>query len=188
MSTESEFKGRTPPGASPKLKIDKVDAAPPGPEQSAWVGVLKSFNPLGTVAEMFAKTLAYRLESKRLAIEMERVRAQAAIATDLIDKSYRLKMEELEQRRVALNRYFDTVQQQLGHLHTERMQIMKMIEHSMKKTLEPGLSFEERRLFKEIVVELTSTLPQFAERANQSLQTLVQALPAVQMPAGLLAE
>jgi hypothetical protein len=36
--------------------------------------------------------------------------------------------------------------------------------------------------------EMTATLPSFAEKANQSLQTLVQALPPVRLPEGLLKE
>jgi predicted ABC-class ATPase len=171
-----------------KLRIDEVKAVPPGPDGPVWVKVLQTFNPFGPLADAYAKTLAYRLESKRLKIEMERVREQARVADKLIDASFRLKMEELEQRRVAINRYFDTVQQQLDHLHVERMTVLKMIEAAAKRTMEPSIPLEERRLFKEMTSEMTATLPSFAEKANQSLQTLVQALPPVRLPEGLLKE
>lgn len=176
------------PGQKAKITIDGVQPAPPGPDQPTWVRVLKGFNPFGPMAEAYAKTLAYRLESKRLAIEMERIKEQAAIANHLIDRSFELKMEELEQRRLAINRYFDTVQQQLDNLHIERMTVLRMLEQSMQKTLEPGLSLDERRIYKELTAEMTATLPSFAERANQSLQTMLQALPPVQLPAGLLTD
>lgn len=171
-----------------KLQISEVRAAPPGPEGPAWARVLKAFNPFGPISEMYAQTLAYRLESKRLAVELERVRSQKDIAIKVIDDSFRLKIEELEQRRLAINRYFDTVQQQLDHLHVERMAVLAMIQHAMSKTTEPGLPIEERRLFKELTAEMTSTLPQFGQAANESLRTLIQALPPVAMPPGLLLE
>jgi hypothetical protein len=173
-----------------KLNIDRVQPqqGQAHSDMGGWGRVISSFNPLGAVAEAYARTLSYRIESKRLAIEMERIREQAKIANNLIDKSFRLKMEELEQRRLAINRYFDTVQGQLNALHIERMQILKMLDQSMQQTLAPGLSMEERRLYKEMTVELTASLPAIGERANQTLNAMLQALPPVQMPAGLLTD
>lgn len=166
--------------------IQKVDAATPAPEGDGWGRAASAFSPLGMVAEAYARTLAYRLEGKRLAIELRRVNAEFEVRKGVIDKTFKLKMEELEQRRLVLNRYFDTVQQQLKQLHIERVKILSMIDLAMKKTLEPGLSLEERRMFKEMVTEMSATLPVYAEKANQSLETLVKALPTIDMPRALL--
>lgn len=170
-----------------RLSIDKIDAAPPTPEvRDRWGGVVGTFSPLGPIAEAYAKTLAYRLEAKRLNLELARAQEQAKVLHNAIDKTYRLKMEELEHRRVALERAFDTAQQQLKNLHVERMTVLQMAQEATKKTLESGLSLEERRLYQEMATNLVATLPQFGDRANQSLQVLIQALPSVQTPRGLL--
>lgn len=174
--------------ARPGLRIDDVKSMPPPPNAPGWVNVLKAFNPLGPMAESWANTLAYRIESKRLAIEMERIREQAAIANNLIDKSFQLKMEELEHRRLFINGYFKTVREQLAHLHIERMKFLEMMETAQRQTMAPGIPMEERRLYKEILVELAQSQPRFAEQANQSLEALIKALPPVALPPGLLVD
>lgn len=173
--------------AKNRLGIDKIDAAPPVPESTdRWKGVIGTFTPLGAIAEAYAKTLTYRLEAKRLDLELTRVQEQAKVIHNVIDKTYRMKIEELEHRRIALEMAFDTAQQQLNHLHVERMTVLRMAQEATRMTLEPGLPLDERRLYQEMAKDLVATLPQFGDRANQSLQVLIQALPSVQTPRGLL--
>jgi predicted ABC-class ATPase len=175
------------PGAVRAPRIDRIDPATSiGGGEKAWVSVLKAFNPIGPIAEAYAKTLAYRIETKRLALEAERVRAQARNIKDAIDKTYELKMEELRHRRIALERTFDLAEQQLSQLHIERMEVLKMAQLATAKTLAPDVSLEERRLFKELATEITKQLPSFGERANQNLEVLVRALPPIEMPRALL--
>lgn len=168
-------------------RIDKIDAAPP-PENAdpAWVSVLKAFNPLGAAAQAYARTLAYRIESKRLALEAERVQEQARAFNNIVDKTYELKMEQLRHRRIALERTFDLAEQQLDKLHLERMRFLEMVEVAHCAALDANAPMDARVLAKELVTVLTSQLPRFGEQANQNLTTLVQALPAIDMPKALL--
>ena len=167
-------------------KIAPVLAAPPPERTSVWVSVLKSFNPIGPIAEAYANTLAHRIESNRLGIELERVQSEARNTADVIDKSYRLKMEELQQRRLAVDRFFDTVQQQLENLHIERGVVLQMAQTANTRLLEPGLSAEERGCYKEVVIELVATIPQLASKGGETLKTLVDALPRVETSPHLL--
>ncbi|NOT18944.1 MAG: hypothetical protein HOP24_01530 [Sideroxydans sp.] len=167
--------------------IDSIVSAPvPPPTEKGWVTVLQKFNPLGAAAEAYGRTLAYRLECKRIDAELERVRTQAAVVHDAIDKSFQLSMEDLTQRRLSINRFFDTVQGELGQHHLERMTVLKMAERATEHMLSPGLSIEERRNCKELAAELTAQIPIFGDKANQSLQTLLNALPQVKLPDQLL--
>jgi hypothetical protein len=179
----------TKSSGSPKggVKIDKIDAPTPVTTEKGWVTVIKSFNPFGAAAEAYARTLAYRIEMKRLDSEMERVRIQAGVITDALDKSFKLKMEELNQRRLELDRFYDTVQGQLKLLHIERMQVLKMAEKASDMALSSGVSIEERRLFKEMAVECTNQLADFGGKANESLDVLVKSLPQLNMPDRLIA-
>ena len=65
------------PRKSSGVTIDSIDAPNPVQTEANWVAVAKAFNPLGFVAEAYARTLAYRLETKRLDAEIQRVEAQA---------------------------------------------------------------------------------------------------------------
>lgn len=151
-----------------------------------WITILKAFNPFGAIAESYAKTLAYKIETKRLDIELTRIKEQANIAHNVIDKSYKLKMEELLQRRISLIGLYETVNAELQRLHIERVKVLEMAQLAQQKTFEPGLSLEERQLFKEMSVEMTRELPNFGDKSNESLQKLVQALPPVDISPKLL--
>lgn len=167
--------------------IDRIESSPlPPATEKGWVTLLQKFNPLGAVAEAYGRTLVYRLESKRIDAELERARAQAAVIHNAIDKSFQTTMESLTQRRLAINRFFDTVQGELGQHHLERMTILKMAEQTTQHMLSQGLSIEERRNCKELVMELTAQIPVFGDKANQNLQTLLNALPQVKLPDQLL--
>jgi hypothetical protein len=167
--------------------IDRIESAPThAPIEKGWVTVLQKFNPLGAVAEAYGRTLMYRLECKRIDAELDRVRSQAAVVHDAIEKSFKLNIEDLTQRRVAINRFFDTVQGELGQHHLERMTVLKMAERATEHMLSSGLSLEERRNCKELASELTAQIPIFGDKANQSLQTLLNALPQVKLPDQLM--
>ena len=84
-------------------KIDKVEPAREFHNSTGgkWIPILKAFNPLGAIAESYAKTLAYKIETKRLEVELTRIEEQADIAHHVIDNSFKLKMEELTQKNRA---------------------------------------------------------------------------------------
>jgi hypothetical protein len=167
--------------------IDKIESAPFAPAaERGWVTILQKFNPLGALAEAYGKTIAYRLECKRIDAEIERVHTQAGVVHTAIEKSFLLNMEALQHRRIAINRYFDTVQGELGQHHVERMTVLKMAETVTMHMLTPGLTLEERQNCKEMATALTAQIPLFGDRANQSLQTLVSALPQVKLPEQLM--
>ena len=175
-------KSRKPGGVT----IDSIDAPSPDQTEANWVTVAKAFNPLGFVAEAYARTLAYRLETKRLDAEMQRVKAQAGVIHDALDKTYKLKMEELSQRRLEIDRFYDTVQGELKLLHIERMQVLKMAERASEMALSNNTSSEHKLIYKDMATELISQLSAFGGKANESLDVLVKSLPPISMPDRLL--
>lgn len=168
-----------------RSRVDPINSAPI-PNEKGWITVLKAFNPLGPVAESYAKTLAYRIECKRLEAELERVEIQADVIKDTIDKTFQLKMEELKQRRLELDRFYDTVQEVLSNLHIERMTVLKMAELATAKALANDSAREDRPFFKEMATVLIAQIPTFGDRANESLDRIVQSLPKVDIPDRLL--
>jgi hypothetical protein len=174
----------------PIISINNIESShlPDAVLAGSWTNVLKTFNPLGTIADMYARTLAYNIETQRLDAELQRMEAQAALAHDAIDKTFRLKMAELANRRLELIGFYQTVNAELDSLHLQKAEVLKMAQISQQKTFAPGISLEERQLHKDMAMELVKQLPKFADQANCSLQKLVQALPIVQMPPRLLVE
>lgn len=167
-------------------RIQKVDGAPAAAEGPPWVTVVRILNPVGAAAEAFAKALSHRVEMKRLEVEAERIAREAGIIEKAVDATYKLKMEELSHRKIAIERAFDTIQQELSQLHLQRMEVLKMAQDATRAALSDDLTLEERSLAKDLAQELTSTLPKFGTEANKNLETLVQALPTVELSRHLL--
>ncbi len=176
-----------------KTSITKLELVEPTKDlapstEGKWGKLLNIFNPLGAIASMYATTLAYKIETKRLEAEIVRIENQAAIAHSVIDKTYQLKMEELLQKRIALVGFYASVNAELDRLHIERMTVLEMAKCSQQHVFVSGLSLEERQMLKEMTLEILRELPRFGEQANISLQKLVQALPPVEIPPRLLSE
>ena len=169
-------------------KIDKVEPVREfhASTEGKWIPILKSFNPFGPMAEAYAKTLAYNIEKKRLEVELTRIERQADIIEDVIDSSFKLKMEELTHRRMALVGFYETVNAELQRLHIERGAVLEMAQLAQKKSFEEDLPIEERKMYKEMAVEITKELPRFGEKSNESLQKIIDALPPVEISPKLL--
>lgn len=180
------------PKKNPKeTSIARINGVQPAREfhQSTgdkWIEILKAFNPLGPIADAYARTLAYKIETKRLDIELARINKQADIAHDAIDKTFRLKMEELEHRRIALIGFYQAVSVELQQIHIERATVLEMAQVAQQKAFEAGLTLEERQIYKEMSIEMIRELPSFGDKSNESLQKLVQALPPLAISPKLL--
>ena len=90
-----------------------------------------------------------------------------------------LEMEKLQQRRMEIVGFFQALNQELCVYHIERKKILEMAQAVNKRLLEPGLSIEEMKVLKEIVLDMTKTFSAFGDRDSIQLQTLVQSLPKV---------
>jgi hypothetical protein len=171
------------------IKIDKVDQLERYHELSQdkqWVGGLKEFEILGVAAVAYAQTLAYKLECKRLDAELQRIKAQREFAEHTVDKTFDLKLKELNDRKCDLNNFYTTVNNQLSDLHIERMTVLKMAEIVTKKALEDNIDSETRIQLKDMALDLIKNVQIFGDKANVSLKTLVEALPKVKIQNGLL--
>lgn len=171
------------------ITIDAVQSSTelmPSTSESNGLSMLKQFTPLGHIADMYARTLAYKLETKRLDAELKRIETQAALAHHAIDKTVELKMEELLQKRIALMGFFKTVNAELKSLRIERKTVLQMAQLAEKYSFSPGISLEQQRLATDMAMELVKQTFHFDQQANLTIQQLVQALPAVEMPSQLL--
>lgn len=169
-------------------KIDKVEESKEFHKSSTskWGPIIKAVNPFGAMAESYAKTLAYKIETKRLDVELKRIKEQAKIANNMIDKSFRLKLEELNNRRIELVSFYNTVNVELQRLHIERIEVLGMAKRAQEMAFTKDISPDERNMYKDMAIEMTKQLPSFGDKSNESLQKLVQALPPVEISPKLL--
>ncbi len=169
-------------GMSIKIEDVKTNAPNDSAKNAHWASIFKVINPLGHIQEAYANTLKYKIECKRLDAEIKRVEEQSKLFHKVIDNNFKLKVMELENRRAELVLTYQTVNNELDKLHIERIKVMEMAELATRKTLESGLSIEDRTLFKELAIELTSQIPAFGDSSNESLKHLIKALPPVNLP------
>lgn len=158
--------------------IQKVDPAPQ-PTESSWVPILRAINPMGYLADAYAKTLAYRIETRRLDIELRRISAEAELREQMIDKAFQLNMEFLQQRRLQIVQHYETLRQELSQKHIQRMIVLAMAEKAGNKALDSELGLEERQFSREFYRECMEDVHRFGDAANQALNVLVQALPPI---------
>ena len=151
------------------------------PQEKAWTSVVKSFNVFGLIGETYAKTLTYKIEAKRIEAENNRINKEAETNNHIADLQYNLKLTELLHRKAAVEEFFVTVREQLSYLHIERMDVLAMAKMVTSKSIEPGLDIEERRLFADMSKEIISTIPNFGDKANESLRTIISTLPNIQI-------
>lgn len=163
-------------------KIDEVKSSVgelQSNNHSGWASIFKSLNVLGTISEAYAKTLAYRVEVKRLEAEQKRVEAQAKIIHDGIDKTFQLKIEELKTRRMELEAFYVTLNKELQQTHIERMTILEMAQNAQKYALLPNIPLEERQLFKDYSLECLRDLSTLGDKSTVRLQSVIEALPKI---------
>ncbi|MBE7686557.1 hypothetical protein F7647_10895 [Tenacibaculum piscium] len=169
-------------------QIDKIESKVVlrNSKGGSWTNAIKAFSPFGYLQETYAKTLAYRIESKRLDAEVERVKEQSKLANNVVDKNFKLKMEELQQKRMNLIAYYTTVNNELERLHIERTKVLDMAKFAQEKAFDNKFSTEDKRMFIDMSLEMTRQLPILVKESNVSLKTLAGTLPTVEITKELL--
>lgn len=169
-------------------KIERVESSKSldNDSNSKWLPIIKNLNPMNAIAESYAKTLAYRIEVKRLDAEIHRVNKQAEIALTTIDKTYQIEMEKLSHRRIAIEEFFKTVQNELHNKHLERAAVLQLAQNAQKAAFDSKHSLEEKKMYSEMLMALTAQIPLLGQNASVELANLVQALPKVEITSKLL--
>lgn len=169
-------------------KIEKVEQSNilNNEVNSKWLPIIKNLNPVNAISEAYARTLAYQIEVRRLDAEITRVNKQAEVILNGINKTYQVKIEELNQRRIAIEEFFTTVQSELKNKHLERIEILRMAQEAQRAAFNPTYSIEEKKLYLEMFSHLTTQIPLLGQNASAELENLIQALPKVEIVSKLL--
>ena len=151
-----------------------------------WTPILKTVSSLGPIAEIYAKTLAYKIETKRLEVELTRIEREANVMHDGIDKMFKLEIGQLELKRLELVGRYQTANGELQRHHITRERVLEMAQLYQQKSFESGLSIEEIRAHSEMAIELIKQVRLFGDQASKTLQELVNPLPPAKISPKLL--
>ena len=169
-------------------RIDKIEQSNilNSDVNSKCLPIIKNLNPINAISEAYAKTLAYRIEIKRLDAEIVRVNKQAEIALTTIDKIAQIQMEQLIHRRVAIEGFFKTVQDELHNKHLERLEIVKMAQNAQNAAFDLQYTSEERKMYSEMLVKLIEQISLLGQNASVELENLIKTLTPVEISPKLL--
>ena len=146
-----------------------------------WLNFFQAINPLGIIAESYAKKLAYKLEIKRFEGEVLRIKKQAEIAHNAINTSFRLQMAHLANRRMEMMAFYETLNQELSRIHAERQTILQMAQHAQMLAMKPETSLEDKTIHNEMALALLRELPNLNRQAGRQLEQAKQSLPQVNL-------
>lgn len=151
-----------------------------------WTPIIKTVSSLGPIAEIYAKTLEYKIETKRLEVELTRIEREANVMHDDIDKEFKLKIAQLELRRIDLVGFYQNKVEESQRHHIGREIALEMAQLYQQKSFESGLSIEKIREYNERAIELIKQVRLFGDQTSKTIQELVKPLPPVEIPPKLL--
>jgi len=144
--------------------------------------MLQSLNVVGTIGEMYANSIAYKVETKRLENEIVKIKEDTKVRHYAIDKAFELKIEELNVRREALYNAFNGISKELKSISVDKKKMWKIIEKVNTQVLDRSLPFEERQYLKEYSMMLIKDIHTFHETANGRLKKMIDLVAPVEIP------
>lgn len=162
-------------------RLDPIQTLPPASE-GKMQALLKAINPFGPIVDAYTKTLAYKLEVKRLKLDLEQIQIQADLAHHAIESTLQLKMKELEIRQRALAASYQMISNEIQQLHIEREKVLQIASDAAEMALRSDLSLEERKMCANLTCEMTRNLATFGDQSIKLLQEVVQLLPPAELP------
>lgn len=144
------------------------------PAAGAVLALVQAVNPLGVIAEAYARTLAYRLESRRIDVELRCMHELARLNHARIDNSYRLAMAKLCHQRQLIDRTFALVEQELGDLRIEREGLRRIAYLFSLKALGDGISSVDRKHLLDAVTETNAIIRECGAQSIIVLAMLVR--------------
>lgn len=147
---------------------------------------ITALNPLGAIAQTVAEIMACRVEIKRIQQEREAIRLEYEARNRAIDATLEVALRMLEDRRIAMERFFDHAEREMRQHHIYGNQLVRTLQNMNQLVVQRDLSFEEKQLAHESIRVLSRQLVDSQKAGERSLAILVeitrrdlQALPSV---------
>ena len=141
--------------------------------------IIKALNPLNALSDMYKNKKDYEVKIRQLDNEIEIVRLQAKGMYASIDARHKEKLEELLQRRRALEGFFGLLFEQMESISFSREEVLLMAQEAQKLSFNTSLSLEERKFYSAQSLEYVTRLPQFNISGAQLLEGVIKTLPSL---------
>jgi hypothetical protein len=133
-----------------------------------------ALNPLGAIAKTVAEIMACRIEIERIRQESETIRLEYQSRNRAIDATLQIALNALENRRVAMERFFQHAERQMRQHHIYGNQIVRTIQNMNKLITKRGISLEEKQLAHETIRSLSRELVVTQQAGAKTLAVLVE--------------
>lgn len=136
---------------------------------------LSALNPLGAIAKTVGEIMACRLEIKRLHIEAESARREYELKNRQVDAVLQYAFQSLEQRRVAMERFFDQAEREMRQQHIWGNQRVRVMQNMTALISRQNISLDEKKLAHETIRAMSKDLVAAQELGSAALSVLVDA-------------
>ena len=124
------------------------------------------------VSNIFSKYLSYKLDIKRLNADMNKIKEEAKIRNKMVDDAFKLRMQDIKERRKILDAAHRTIQKDLNNQHIERITYSKVIEGLSSGLTDKELDVEEKKVIRETIKELSNLSIEVGKRGTENLSIL----------------
>lgn len=139
---------------------------------------LQSLDIVDGIIQSYSKVLVYRMEMKRLDNELAHINNEARIAHKKIDVEFQIRMKELEIIRGQLVASFTTINNNLEHIHLDKMKLMDFaMQCQQQASTECDLNIKKEFLC--MAKEALSDARALREKSSISLEHLIKQLPSI---------
>ena len=136
---------------------------------------LSALNPLGAIAQTVGEIMACRVEIRRIQTEAEQIRLEYEAQNRRVGATLLVAMTSLEQRRIAMERFFDHAERQMRQHHIWSNQRIRVIQSMTQLITQRDASFAEKQLAHETLRAMSSDLVAAQEAGSSTLTVLVEA-------------
>jgi hypothetical protein len=135
---------------------------------------LSGLTPLGAIAKTVGEIMACRVEIKRLQNDAQAIRQEYEVKNRQVDVVLQVALQSLEQRRVAIERFFDHADRQMMQQHIWSSQRVRVIQNMTDLISRRGISLEEKILAHETLRAMSKDLIAAQELGSAALSVLVE--------------
>ena len=143
-----------------------------------WERVINLLNLANEIGELYVRTMAYKIEIKRLEVQEKQIIEESKKAHRAIKYTYKLKIQELKQRRNEVSEYYKSLNKELDNLHIERMELIRTVQQ-LQQSMANMPSIEEKKMVQELALAIIQELSASNNRINYNLQALSHPLPKI---------
>lgn len=125
---------------------------------SGFNNFVDALNPLGNLAKVVAEIMACRVEVKRLQNEAREIQYEYEANNRKIDATLKIALQSLEDRRIAMDRFFANAEREMRQHHIYGNQLVRSLQNMNQLATRRDIPFDEKKLIYETIQSLSKEI------------------------------